>query len=113
MLKDAKPPEPILRPPGEDRRQWVRYPIRLPTSCRVADIVDGSSWLAQIQNISHEGVKISCRHSKLLPRLARVVHVENGFEGNWIIGCTFTRELMDERELLAWLKSQNGKSRAG
>jgi hypothetical protein len=93
----------------------------------VADIVDGSSWLAQIQNISHEGVKISCRHSaergttilispsdaKLLPRLARVVHVENGFEGNWIIGCTFTRELMDERELLAWLKSQNGKSRAG
>jgi len=117
---------PLLRPPGEDRRQWVRYPIRLTTSCRVAEKVDGSTWLAQIRNISHGGVKIICKrpaelgttllispsNAKLLPHVARVVHVANGFEGNWTIGCTFTQELMDENDLLAWLKSQNGKSRA-
>ena len=116
--------EPILQPPGEDRRQWVRYPIRLAVSCRIGENAERSSWLGQIQNVSHGGVKILCRRpvepgtmilvspadSRLLPRLARVLHTINGSDGNWILGCAF-RELVDERELLAWLKSQNGKPR--
>ena len=120
MQKDDKVPD--LRPPGEDRRQWVRYPMRLTCLCRAADIENGSTWLAQIQNISHEGLKILCRRPvetgtkilispsdpMVLPRIVRVVHVANGVDGNWIIGCAFTRELLDEGELLNWIKSQNG-----
>jgi hypothetical protein len=118
---------PALRPPGEDRRKWVRYPMRLTGLCRVADIDNGSTWIAQIQNISHEGLKMLCRrplergikilispsNPSVLPRIARVVHVISGAEGNWIIGCVFTRELLDEGELLTWIKSQNGKRAPG
>jgi hypothetical protein len=121
MKNDDKVPD--LRPAGEDRRQWVRYPMRLASLCRAADIENGSTWLAQIQNISHEGLKILCRRPvepgtkilispfdpKVLPRIARVIHVANGVDENWIIGCVFTRELLDEAELLNWIKSQNGK----
>src|SRR5438477_7946666 len=104
MQKDDKVPD--LRPPGEDRRQWVRYPMRLTCLCRAADIENGSTWLAQIQNISHEGLRILCRRPvetgtkilispsdpRVLPRIVRVVHVANGVDGNWIIGCAFARE---------------------
>jgi hypothetical protein len=122
MKKDSET-NPALRPPGEDRRQWVRYPVRLSALCRVADAENASTWFAQIQNVSHEGLKIVCRRPvavgtkilispsnlSVLPRVARVVHVTSGSDGNWILGCAFTRELLDEAELLNWIRSQNGK----
>ena len=122
MNKDSDT-NPALRPPGEDRRQWMRYPVRLSALCRAAEIENASPWLAQIQNISHEGLKIVCRRSvevgtkilispsdvNVIPRVARVVHVTSGSEGTWILGCEFIRELLDEAELLSWIRSQNGK----
>ena len=123
MPDDAKSRGPILRPPGEDRRQWVRYPVRLTANCQAVDEANGSTWLAQIQNISHGGLKMLCRHPvergaiilisptdpRVLPQLARVVHVTDGSDGSRIVGCVFTRKLLDEKDLLAWVKSQDGK----
>jgi len=114
---------PTLRPPGEDRRQWVRYPVRLTSLCRAADVENSSTWPAQIRNVSHKGLKMLCRRplevgrkilispsdANVQPRIAQVVRVANGKDGNWIIGCVFAQELLDEEELLKWIKSQNGK----
>jgi hypothetical protein len=122
MKKDSEN-NPTLRPPGEDRRQWVRYPVRLSALCRAAEVENASTWFAQIQNISHEGLKIVCRRpvevgtkilispsdAGVLPRVARVVHVASGADGSWILGCAFTRDLLDEAELLTWIRSQKGK----
>src|SRR5260370_1600386 len=108
MPEDLKTRGPILRPPGEDRRQWVRYPVRLTATCRAVDEANGSTWLAQIQNISHEGLKMLCRHPLergatificpadpgVLPQLARVVHVTDGSDRNRIVACVFTRKLL-------------------
>jgi hypothetical protein len=122
MPEDAKTRDPILQPPGEDRRQWVRYPVRLTAHCRCTDRANEFIWPAQIQNISHEGLKILCRYPvergaailispsdpKVLPQFARVVHTTEGSDGDRIIGCAFTRQLLNEKDLLAWVKSQNG-----
>ena len=101
----------------------MRYPVRLSGLCRAAEVDNTSTWFAQIENISHEGLKIVCRRPvevgtkilispsdvSVLPRVARGVHVTCGSEGTWILGCEFTRELLDEAELLSWIRSQNGK----
>jgi hypothetical protein len=123
MPEDPKTREPILQPPGEDRRLWVRYPVRLTVHCRCMDRANEFTWPAQIQNISHEGLKMLCRYAveqgatilispadpKVLPQLARVVHVTDGSDGSRVVGCVFTRKLLDEKDLLAWVKGQDGK----
>ncbi len=107
-----------------DRRQWVRYPVRLAATCRAGGSVDEPVWSAQVQDISHGGLRLMCPHSmdlettvlispsypRLLPRLARVVCVRDRPDGNWMVGCAFTREPIDERELLRWVQYQNGKA---
>ncbi len=123
MPEDPKTRRPILRPPGEDRRQWVRYPVRLTAHCQCMDRANEFTWSAQVQNISHGGLKLLCRHPvergatilispsdpKVLPQIARVVHITDGSGGNRIIGCAFTQQLLNEKDLLAWVKSQDGK----
>jgi hypothetical protein len=123
MPKPAANSNMLSRPTGEDRRRWIRYPVRLSIKCRLAGCAQESPWSAQVQNISHGGIKIFCRHlvtpgatilisppyPKLLPQLARVIHVSDGSDGNKIVGCAFPQELLDEEELLTWVKNQNGR----
>lgn len=108
---------------GVDRRQWIRYPVRLAINCRLDQSPDEPAWPALVQNVSHGGLRllgpqsvdqgaiiaITPSNPQLLPRFARVVYVREKQDGKWIIGCAFTRERIDERELLKWIKHQNGK----
>ena len=40
-----------------DRRQWVRYPVRLAATCRAGGSADEPVWSAQVQDISHGGLR--------------------------------------------------------
>jgi len=123
MPKPSTKTDMLTGPLGEDRRHWVRYPVRLTIRCQIAGSENGPAWPAQVHNISHGGMKLLCRHSvergttilvspshpKLLPQLVRLIHVSEANDGNRIVGCEFARELLGDRELLMWGKNQNGK----
>jgi hypothetical protein len=79
--------------------------------------------MVEIRNISHGGLKLLCRRplvhgaailispavAKVPPQIARVVHVTEGANGTKIVGCAFIGKLLGEKDLLAWIKAQNGK----
>src|SRR5713101_181256 len=82
-----------------DRRQWIRYPVRLTINCQPGGSPDKPGWPALVQNISHGGLRLLCPHSldqgttilispsypRLLPQLARVAYVRGGSDGNWMV----------------------------
>jgi hypothetical protein len=97
----------------EDRRVWVRYPADLETTVQPAGNSEVVRFAARVRDISLGGVSLSVERafepgdllSVELPGatdesrskvLACVVHVTHVGEGQWIVGCTFSRELSEE-----------------
>jgi c-di-GMP-binding flagellar brake protein YcgR len=97
----------------EDRRVWVRYPADLETTYQPVSESDSRRLSARVRNISLNGINLLVNRpftpgdllSVELPRagdsspytvLACVVHASPHGEGEWAVGCTFSRELGDE-----------------
>jgi hypothetical protein len=94
----------------DDRRVWVRYPANLETTLQPPG--DTSRFAARVRDISRGGVNLVADrafqpgdHLSLeLPApagqthnvLACIVRVTAEPEGQWALGCTFSRELSDE-----------------
>jgi c-di-GMP-binding flagellar brake protein YcgR len=98
---------------AEDRRVWVRHPVELETTYRAASDADPTRFAAVVRDISGGGLSLLADReftpgellSVELPgpteensysALACVVHVAPQAEGQWLVGCTFARELSDE-----------------
>jgi hypothetical protein len=98
---------------AEERRVWLRYPADLETSYEPATVPGGTRLAARVRNISLGGINLlgnrSFEPGELLSVelpgateqtttnvLACVVHCQAEKEGEWSLGCTFSRELSDE-----------------
>ncbi len=97
----------------EERRIWIRYPADLETTYQPAAPGTVERLSARVRNISLGGVSLAVDRafaegdmlSVELPGateasrcnvLACVVHVTPGANGEWVVGCTFSRELSEE-----------------
>lgn len=94
-----------------NRRAWVRYPCGQKGVCRaVANSQNGGLWPAKVRDVSTSGISLmmsrrfevgtvlvveldntSGDDSVLL--LARVVRVTERTRGNWVMGCTLSKQL--------------------
>jgi|SRR5438445_3980733 len=98
--------------PRTERRGWIRYLCDVVTSCQRVNAPDDSSVLAKIRNISQGGVNLIVSQpfeagailSVELPAgqgepactiLGCVVHAQPQSNGEWVLGCSFVRELTD------------------
>jgi hypothetical protein len=97
----------------DDRRESVRFQTEIPTTFKLAGVPDDKRLSAFVRNISLGGTNLLSEQpfepgqmiSLELPRLgtpartnvlACVVHCAPEKEGQWSLGCTFSRELPDE-----------------
>jgi hypothetical protein len=102
-----------VRQAQDERRVWLRYPADLETTVLPAGGGDAVRLTARLRNVSLGGVSLSVDRSFApgdllsveLPGateqsrctvLACVVHANPGADGDWILGCTFSRELGEE-----------------
>jgi c-di-GMP-binding flagellar brake protein YcgR len=98
---------------NEDRRVWARYPANLETVYKPAGAPDSTRLTAQVRNISLGGINLlggrpfelgelltvelpGATEQSRCNVLACVVHCAEGPDGEWSLGCTFSRELTDE-----------------
>jgi hypothetical protein len=104
--------------PGPERRQGVRLPSAVRTTCRLAVDPGPESLPAAVRDVSSGGVGLlldrpmpagMLLHVELpacgpavSPLLACVAHAECRGEGAWSVGCSFIRDL-NERELRSFL----------
>jgi hypothetical protein len=96
----------------EERRVRVRYPVSLQTTVRPADGEGPELLSARVRNISRGGINLLLDEpldpggllSVELPDahggpthavLACIIHASPHGEGQWAVGCTFSRELGD------------------
>jgi CheY-like chemotaxis protein len=121
-----RPPEVVVAPeveelPHTERRAFVRYPCDLEHICRPVGQPPGAeSWRGRVLDISTAGVRLLLdrqlevgtvlvlgfpRSPQRSPRtlMARVVRAAPESDGEWSLGCTFTRRISEEdlRSLLA------------
>lgn len=104
---------------ASDRRDALRYPCSLATSCHVVASLVGSSGTAKVRNLSAGGISLVLDHgvephSTVSVQLVntkrndtctvqvRVIYNIEHPSGEWIVGGAFTRPLRDE-ELQAFL----------
>jgi hypothetical protein len=97
----------------QERRVRVRYPSNVATSLVAANGAGPVRLSARVRNISRNGVNLQVNHrfepgellSVELPgadggpphtALACVVHATPQPDGDWALGCTFSRELSDD-----------------
>jgi hypothetical protein len=97
----------------DERRVWTRYPADLETVYRPAGAGAAVRLSARIRNVSLGGISL-CVDRPFAPgqmlsvelpgatedarcdMLACVVHAGSGDDGEWLLGCTFARELGEE-----------------
>lgn len=99
-------------PDRSDGRAWVRFPSKLEALYHAVVAAEHAPGRARIVNISAGGVALQTKQDfergtllnlelrgldgqPLQPRLARVVHATRQGEGDYMLGCTFVRELSD------------------
>lgn len=99
-------------PDRSDGRAWVRFPSKVEAFYHAVVAAEHAPGRARIVNISAGGVALQTQRDfergtllnldlrsldgqPLQPRLARVVHASRREEGDWVLGCTFVRELSD------------------
>lgn len=99
-------------PDRSDGRAWVRFPSKLEALYHAVVAAEHAPGRARIVNISAGGVALQTKHDfergtllnlelrgldgqPLQPRLARVVHASRQDDGDFMLGCTFVRELSD------------------
>jgi len=97
----------------DERRIWVRIPADLQTACKPAGEPDSSRLPARVRDISLGGINLRTNRafqpgdmvSVELPAatdesrcnvLACVVHCDEEADGEWSLGCTFSRELSED-----------------
>ncbi len=97
----------------DERRVWVRYPADLETTYRPANQPNDMRLSARVRNISLGGIGLTVNQPFVpgdllnveLPGateqarcqvLACVVHAAPGNAGEWLLGCTFARELSND-----------------
>src|SRR5215471_8214235 len=103
----------VAQATAEDRRVWVRHPADLEATYQPLGGPDESRFSARVRNLSLNGINLLVKRpfqagdmlSVELPSaadgascsvLACVVHVTPQGQGEWVVGCTFSRELSDE-----------------
>jgi hypothetical protein len=108
-LVGSRPRRPIS---NDDRRVWIRFPANLETTFRPADADGGARLSALVRDISRGGLSLAADRAfapgnllavelpgpaeeAICSVLACVVHVTPQGAGNWILGCSFSRELSD------------------
>jgi hypothetical protein len=95
----------------QERREWVRYPSGQEVTCRLFGTPDDHGWSAALQDVSASGAGLvsGCafgRGSVLDVRptdrvwtagrvLLRVKNSTLRADGQWLLGCTFVRELSE------------------
>jgi hypothetical protein len=101
-----------------ERRRAPRFDSDLQTTCRPLTARDGTSWPAQVLDISQSGIAllltrrfergalltmelVDAQQSTQRSCFARVIHVHAHETGGWRHGCAFSGELSDE-ELAAF-----------
>jgi hypothetical protein len=112
-LVRSRPRKPSGGTAAHDRRVWVRHHAGLETTYRPAGAEDPTRFAAVVRDISVGGLSLTVDRALApgellaveLPgpteeagfsTLACVVHVNADGEGQWVVGCTFARELSDE-----------------
>jgi c-di-GMP-binding flagellar brake protein YcgR len=97
----------------EERRVWVRHAADLETTYQPADGPDGNRLAARVRNVSQGGINLlvsspfepgemlsvelpSSSEGSTNTVLACVVHVTPHGDDEWVLGCTFARELSDD-----------------
>src|SRR6516164_9741853 len=102
----------------QERRGWVRYPPGQAVTCRLFGTPDDHTWNAELLDVSASGAGVvtGCTFGrgavldvrpaeKAWPVSRLIMRVKNASmraDGQWLLGCTFVRELSDA-ELLALL----------
>jgi c-di-GMP-binding flagellar brake protein YcgR len=98
---------------AEERRVWVRHPANLNATCQAAAAAPGERLSAGVRNISQGGISLllgssfepgemlsielpGAEEGNTYTVLACVVHVRPQNDDEWVVGCTFSRELGDE-----------------
>jgi hypothetical protein len=96
-----------------ERRAWVRYSCDLDFSCQPIAVGNDNRWLGRVLNLSRGGACLvvgrrfergtilaielqSGAQSVTGPLLARVAHCTPQSHSDWLIGCSFVRELSEE-----------------
>lgn len=99
--------------PGEERRVWVRYVCDAPAMYQPAHKPSADALQAKVRNISRGGVSLHLDRSfdrgailsielqgpnSQVPvtLLACVVHIEQLADLEWVVGCSFVTELVDD-----------------
>jgi hypothetical protein len=104
-------------PNKSDKRACPRFPSHVKTFCQSIKKEDELLWSVQVEELSCQGLKIVCHrrfepgtvlrvgliHEKAGLLMARAVRVSPTPEGDWVIGCTFPKNLKED-EMRAWLE---------
>ncbi len=113
---------------ADERRVWVRYPSVARTTVKPMANGDDGRLSARVRNVSRGGANLVVTHAfkagdmislevptdtpeRVETALACVVHVTPLPDGFWSLGCAFS-EMLDERELEAFISRQESPSRA-
>jgi hypothetical protein len=105
-----------------ERRVWARHATNRKTLCLSEVDTEQMLWVAVIQNISRGGLSLRFRRAfeagtflkldlpldenqNCLSVRARVLHARRLLDGQWEVGCMFTKELT-EAELNSYLKAE-------
>src|SRR5262249_28305037 len=96
-----------------DRRVWVRYPCRVPTTCQAQHESDGMRLSVIVHDISRGGLNLladqrlepgvllavelpGLSEQSVSTALAYVIRAAPQGDGHWTIGCSFLAELTEE-----------------
>jgi hypothetical protein len=113
LLGRQSPPQAFASVAEDERRVWVRYPADLETTYQPSGAGQAARLSARVRNVSLGGVSLTVDRafqpgdllSVELPGateatrcnvLACVVHVGQAAPGEWVVGCTFARDLGEE-----------------
>lgn len=110
---DAAEPAPSGGLAKSERRDWVRHATAVrQVSCRLFGDDKHHTFTGELKNISAQGVGLACKYSfqsgailevkpiapagqSLSKLLVRVKSSSRQPDGEWLLGCTFVRELDD------------------
>jgi len=99
--------------PSTERRVWARKASNRQTICLSDNETDEIIWVARIQDICRQGIRLLARRRfgpgtmlrfevSANPRetplllLAQVIHATDCPDGNYVLGCAFSRLLTDQ-----------------
>ena len=102
--------------PKRENRECPRFPSHFRTFCQSIQEDDELLWSVQVEELSRQGVKIISHrrfepgtilrigliHEKARVLMARAIRVSPSLENDWVIACSFPKELEDD-EFQSWV----------